>query len=202
MNDEQTNFVPDITLTAAMSEPTLFGKIFAAPSFWPWRTLAKLIDGEPLTEPREIELFEQCSGRKYNREARHAVRRLILLAGRRAGKDRFLSAVDFIGAHRISFQTTLPKQEIDLSRVPEATAVAVYVENATFFQIELDAFPLGECKKGAPSVKRQLNRCNRVATIVRDFSDELGEPTVFVPRRREIQQQWSVALPDPSSNFQ
>jgi hypothetical protein len=93
MNDEQTNFVPDITLTAAMSEPTLFGKIFAAPSFWPWRTLAKLIDGEPLTEPREIELFEQCSGRKYNREARHAVRRLILLAGRRAGKDRFLSAV-------------------------------------------------------------------------------------------------------------
>src|SRR6266576_1189805 len=115
---------------------------------------------------------------------------------------RRLDCLDFVSAHRIAFQTALPKQEIDLSRVPEATAVAVYVENATFFQIELDAFPLGECKKGAPSVKRQLNRCNRISTIVRDLSDELGQPTVFVPRRREIQQQWSVALPEPSSNFQ
>ena len=60
---------------------------------WGWRTVAKLIDGLPLIEPREIELFEQCTGRKYNRQARRAVRRLILLAGRRAGKDRFLSAV-------------------------------------------------------------------------------------------------------------
>jgi hypothetical protein len=38
-------------------------------------------------------LFEQCTGRTYNREARRAVRKLILLAGRRAGKDRFLSAL-------------------------------------------------------------------------------------------------------------
>jgi len=61
-------------------------------------------------------------------------------------KRRF-DCLDFIGVHRISFQATLPKQEIGLSRVLEATAVAVYVENTPFFQIELDAFPLGECKK-------------------------------------------------------
>jgi hypothetical protein len=101
---------------------------------------------------------------------------------------RRLDCLDFIGVHRIWFQATLPKQEIGLSRVLEATAVAVYVENTPFFQIELDAFPLGKCKKGAPSFKRQFNRCNRIATIVWDLSDELGEPTVFVPRRREIQQ--------------
>jgi hypothetical protein len=81
---------PAITLTRAMSDPLLFGKVFAAPSFWTWRVVAKLIDGIPLTEPREIELFEQCTGRKYTRQA---WRRLILLAGRRAGKDRFESAV-------------------------------------------------------------------------------------------------------------
>jgi hypothetical protein len=84
---------PAITLSQALTDVALFGKTFASPSFWTWRTVAKLIDGLPLIEPREIELFEQCTGRKYNRQARRAVRRLILLAGRRAGKDRFLSAV-------------------------------------------------------------------------------------------------------------
>jgi hypothetical protein len=93
---EPRPFQPIITLTHAMNSPALFGKIFAASSFWTWRVVAKLIDGIPLTEPREIELFEQCTGRPYNRQAQRVVRRLFrlfILAGRRAGKDRFLSAV-------------------------------------------------------------------------------------------------------------
>src|ERR1700683_3417647 len=82
---------PAITLTRAMRDEQLFGRTFGAASFWTWRTLAKLIDDEPLTEPREIALYKECTGRNQlpNRNAR----RLILLAGRRAGKDRFLSAV-------------------------------------------------------------------------------------------------------------
>src|SRR5262249_51825325 len=76
-----------------MLDRELFGDTFTAPSFWTWRTLAKILDGISLTEPREIELFETCTGRQYSRHTRRAVRRLILLAGRRAGKDRFLSAV-------------------------------------------------------------------------------------------------------------
>jgi hypothetical protein len=47
---------PSTSLLAAMVDPQLFGKVFAAPSFWSWRTVAKLIDGLPLIEPREIEL--------------------------------------------------------------------------------------------------------------------------------------------------
>jgi hypothetical protein len=86
-------FKPRITLSRALADPELFGSVFAAPSFWPWRTIGKLIDGIELREPREVELFEQCTGRKYNRFNRRAVRRLIILAGRRAGKDRFSSAV-------------------------------------------------------------------------------------------------------------
>jgi hypothetical protein len=31
MTDDQTNFTADITLSRALIEPTLFGKIFAAP---------------------------------------------------------------------------------------------------------------------------------------------------------------------------
>jgi hypothetical protein len=81
---------PAITLSQALTDPALFGKTFAASSFWTWRTLARLIDGEPLREPREIDLFKQCTGR--SELPSEPVRRLILLCGRRGGKDRFLSA--------------------------------------------------------------------------------------------------------------
>ena len=58
-----SDFKPKITLTQAMTSPNLFGRVFAAPSFWTWRVLAKLIDGIELVEPREIELYQQCTGR-------------------------------------------------------------------------------------------------------------------------------------------
>ena len=74
---------PAITLTRAMADPMLFGKVFASPSFWPWRVVAKLIDGLALTEPREIEVFGECTGRTKLPTA--PVKRLMLLAGRRAG---------------------------------------------------------------------------------------------------------------------
>jgi hypothetical protein len=82
---------PDISLSRALTDPALFGRTFSSPSFWTWRTVAKLIDGIPLTEPREIELFKQCTGRQTLPTG--PVRRLIILVGRRGGKDRFLSAV-------------------------------------------------------------------------------------------------------------
>jgi len=84
---------PLVKLTQAINDVSLLGGPFASPSFWTWRVIAKLLDGLPLTEPREIALFEQCTGRKYNRQAIRAVRRLIVLVGRRGGKDRFMSAV-------------------------------------------------------------------------------------------------------------
>lgn len=86
-------FTPAITLTQCMRDPQIFGKVFGSPSFWTWKVVAKLIDGIPLTEQREIELFELCTGRKYDCFSKSKVSRLIILAGRRAGKDRFLSAV-------------------------------------------------------------------------------------------------------------
>ena len=84
-------FVPAITLTRALSDPSLFGGTFGAPSFWTWKVVAKLIDGIPFAEPREIDLFYECTGRA--KLPTKPVRRLFVLAGRRAGKDRFESAV-------------------------------------------------------------------------------------------------------------
>lgn len=86
---------PAIRLSQAMADPELFGETFCAPSFWTWKVVGKLIDGELLTDPREIELFKECTDRSQlpNRPTRRALRRLIILVGRRGGKDRFFSAV-------------------------------------------------------------------------------------------------------------
>jgi hypothetical protein len=82
---------PHITLTRALSDPAWFGDVFAASSFWTWRVVAKLIDGIPLTEPREVDLFHACTGRQRLPTA--PVRRLYIYGGRRCGKDRMLSAI-------------------------------------------------------------------------------------------------------------
>jgi len=38
---------PLITLSHALSDVNLLGKPFQSPSFWTWKTVAKVIDGEP-----------------------------------------------------------------------------------------------------------------------------------------------------------
>jgi hypothetical protein len=59
---------PLIGLHAAMLDPNLFGKVFAGPSFWPWRVVAKLIDGLPLVEQRERDLSTfRCRRKKPHR---------------------------------------------------------------------------------------------------------------------------------------
>lgn len=83
--------MPDVTLSRAIGDPSLLGGPFQAPSFWTWRAVAKLIDGLPLVEPREVKLYRECTGRTQC--PTKPVRRLIVLVGRRGGKDRFLSAV-------------------------------------------------------------------------------------------------------------
>jgi hypothetical protein len=79
-----------ITLAAAMRDVNLLGAPFQAPSFWPWHAVAKVISGEKL-DKREAKLFRQCTGR--TKLPKGPVRNLIMLIGRRGGKDRFMSAV-------------------------------------------------------------------------------------------------------------
>ena len=90
-----SDFIPRISLTQAMTSPSLFGNVFAAPSFWTWRTVGKLIDGIALTEQREIDLFKQCTGRTQllSNTSKGVLRRFAFEVGRRGGKDRFLSGV-------------------------------------------------------------------------------------------------------------
>jgi hypothetical protein len=82
---------PKVTLSRALVDPDMLGNVFSAESFWTWRVVAKLLDGIALTEPREIELYQQCTGR--TKLPTGPIRRWIILVGRRGGKDRFMSAV-------------------------------------------------------------------------------------------------------------
>ena len=82
-----------VSLSYSMMDNNLFGNVFGAASFWPWRVVAKVIDGITLTERRDIDLFELCTGRTYDSRSAKAFRRIFILVGRRGGKDRFLSAV-------------------------------------------------------------------------------------------------------------
>jgi hypothetical protein len=83
------SWAPAISLAAAMRDAQLLGGPFASPTFWTWAALAKVLSGERLDE-RETALFRQCTGR--TRLPSDPVRRVILLVGRRGGKDRFFSA--------------------------------------------------------------------------------------------------------------
>jgi hypothetical protein len=89
------DFIPRITLTEAMTSPAFFGSVYASPTFWTWRVVAKLIDNIPLIEPREVDLFKECTGRTQllSTTSKGVLRRYAFLCGRRAGKDRFLSGV-------------------------------------------------------------------------------------------------------------
>jgi hypothetical protein len=42
-----TSLKPAITLTEAMANPDLFGKVFASPSFWTWKVVAKRSSSPP-----------------------------------------------------------------------------------------------------------------------------------------------------------
>jgi hypothetical protein len=77
------------TLAQAMRDPQLLGGPFQSPTFWPWHAVAKVISGEALDE-READLFRSCTGRQTLPTG--PVNRLIMLIGRRGGKDRFMSA--------------------------------------------------------------------------------------------------------------
>jgi hypothetical protein len=77
-------------LHACMIDPNLFGGTIAGPTFDAWRTVAKILDGLPLTEP-EFTLYRQITGRA-NAPSR-AFREGYLIKPRRAGGTLFAAAV-------------------------------------------------------------------------------------------------------------
>ena len=89
--------------------------------------MAKLINNIPLTEPRELELFQQSTGRTQlpNRHERRVLRRFLLLVGRRGGKDRFSALSEWSGVASVptGANTSLPVSRLLLGRDRKQAAI-------------------------------------------------------------------------------
>jgi hypothetical protein len=77
------------SLYEAMLDPELFGNTFGGPTFENWRTVAKIIDGLPLTES-ELALYRQFTGR--SEPATMPFDEAYLIKPRRAGGTLFGAA--------------------------------------------------------------------------------------------------------------
>jgi hypothetical protein len=83
----RTSAFPD--LVTAMSDPRLFGPMFAGASWDNWRTILRAALGLPMTEA-EIAFFRTVANREPPGKR---VKELDIIAGRRSGKDSVTSAV-------------------------------------------------------------------------------------------------------------
>jgi hypothetical protein len=78
------------SLYQAMLDPDLFGRTFGGPTFEAWRTVAKIMDGLPLTES-EHALYQRITGR--TQPPCKPFREGYLIKPRRAGGTLFAAAV-------------------------------------------------------------------------------------------------------------
>jgi hypothetical protein len=79
-----------ITPAAAIADPNLLQAAFAADSWATWRAILKASYAE-LLDDAELSLFRAVAGDRD--PPRHRVRELVVIAGRRSGKDSIASAI-------------------------------------------------------------------------------------------------------------
>jgi len=77
------------TLYDAMLDPELFGKTFGGPTFESWRTVAKMLDGLPMTDT-ELALYQKFTARKE--PPTEPFNEIYLIKPRRAGGTLFGAA--------------------------------------------------------------------------------------------------------------
>jgi hypothetical protein len=78
-----------MTPAEAITSPAVLGPYFAGPSWETWRAVLKAAYAQPLTEA-ELTLFRSVAGDRN--PPQRQVRELIVIAGRRSGKDSIASA--------------------------------------------------------------------------------------------------------------
>jgi hypothetical protein len=79
---------PDIV--SAMEDPRLFGPMFSGPSWANWRTILRGAFALPMKTEAEREFFRSVTGRDPPTKR---VKELVVIAGRRSGKDSVASAI-------------------------------------------------------------------------------------------------------------
>lgn len=78
------------SITAALTDARLLAPYFAGPSWSTWRAVLKAAEGWPLDDD-ELPLFKAVAGEREPPRCR--VKELVVIAGRRSGKDSIASAI-------------------------------------------------------------------------------------------------------------
>jgi hypothetical protein len=87
--------MPAITPAVALSDPALLAPLFTGQSWATWRAVLKAAYAEPMTAD-ELVLFRAVAGDRA--PPRRRVRELLVIAGRRCGKDSIASAIAAVTA--------------------------------------------------------------------------------------------------------
>jgi hypothetical protein len=74
-----------------MESPAAFGKFYKGDSWNSWKVFLRAISGLPITDPKDMKLFRQCTGRQAPFPAGH--RESYAVCGRRSGKSKVAALV-------------------------------------------------------------------------------------------------------------
>jgi hypothetical protein len=88
-NSTTSKAQPTISVSRAISDPQLFGRWFEGPSWDTWKAIIKGAYGEKMSD-EEIAIFRSVADRDPPKQQ---VRELVVIAGRRSGKDSVASAI-------------------------------------------------------------------------------------------------------------
>ena len=113
-----------------------------------------------------------------------------------AGQGR-LDRADFFRRHGAAVEPAFRQHVVDLRCVVEALAVAVEVQDAARFQVEVDAFALRHVEQVLARLDGEPRGRDGVGAVLGDVADELGHPGILVPVGRRVHQERRVALEHP-----
>ena len=112
-------------------------------------------------------------------------------------RQRGLNHMHFIGCDGAALQSALCQQLRDFARVLKACTVAVDVQDALLFQVEINAFTLSPGEQMLACCNGQACGFDGVFLVLRNGRQKLREPRNLVPAGFGIDQQRCVAFEHP-----
>ena len=111
--------------------------------------------------------------------------------------ERRFDVPDLINRNLAPVETTFGEQVVHLAGVGEVFRLVVEMQDATPFQVKVDAFAVSHLEENRPGLNGQPHGFHGVRPVVRDVREELGHPAHLVKRRRGVHEQRRIGLKHP-----
>ena len=140
----------------------------------------------------------QARGEAVNVTGRVA---LGVVAAIKLARQGGLDGLHFLRRDGTARQAALGQQLGHLASMLKALGIAVNVQDALFFQVELDAFLIGPGKEVLTCLDGQARGFNGVLCVLGNAGNELGKPRQLVPAGFRVDQQGRIAFQHPFQAF-